>query len=471
LTHTVQQGAATGDSSVVRRQPKDPKKPEKRQEKEKEKEKEKEEDKADTAARQELATIEARWSLVVNVAKGSALAADWVKRGDDVMALIREHTVKAIEADRQNDVMLAKGFRSALTTDLIAYQYLSWHAFLYQNLDRVGPWVTGLAKAFKADDRAFTGRSQAEKVVQTLQQLVAAEEKRSHGLLNKVKTNVPFKLPRQTGSDVPVTLTSAADKTYRQDMQDETAKIQELVAAVNVSVEYVNQFLDDAFDEGLLQAGEAVVEFYVTKGALQKGKQKKKEPAPEPAPEPDVGPVPIPYPDPDEKKKRRKKCKDICEDTLPIKWPSIMPPPSPQRPLVRTPSGDAYIEPDKRSKPQSDLQKEINEQRERHRSGKPGAYVPRPCFKSDADPNDLYDAHHMHPLYLGGAEDEINLCALRRDYHQRAHPMLNNQKLMFSTHPVWINCKVCSPHLPDHLALQEYEIFGGTSSKKSKAKP
>jgi hypothetical protein len=37
-----------------------------------------------------------------------------------------------------------------------------------------------------------------------------------------------------------------------------------------------------------------------------------------------------------------------------------------------------------------------------------------------------------------------------------------------SGHPVWINCKVCSAHLPDHLALQEYEILTGALPGTSK---
>ena len=406
------------------------------------------------AVRQQLANIEAAWSRVKSVAKGSTLAVGWVKRGDEVMVLIRAHTDGAIEAMKQNDSSLAKQYNNVIETDLIAYQYVSWYAFFCQNLDRIYPWVNNLSDTFKRDNRDFTGRKKAEEVVSVLKQLGEKEQKNSPGRLSQVMTT-GFKLKSGSGSEVTVTLTSAADKKKRQDMQNEIVEVQKLEAATEVGVSYVNQFLDTAFQEGLEQAGEAVVEFYLTKQSLKKPKTDQEK---QTSPTPNIGPMPFPMPE--EGQKRRKKCKDICDTPLPVKWPRIMPLPGGQRPLVRTPSGDDYIEPDKRSKPQRDLQKEIEKQRDRHRSGKPGAYVPRPCFANDADPNAPYDAHHIHPLYLGGAEDEINLCALRTDYHQRAHPALNNQKMMLNTNAVWISCKVCSGHLPDHLALQEYYIDG-----------
>jgi hypothetical protein len=422
-----------------------------------------------TPVREALVKVEANWNLVASVSKGSPLAAEWVKRGEEVMVLIREHTAKAVGAIQNNDSALAKGYTSLLETDLIAYQYVSWNAFLYQNLGRIQPWVEGLSDSFKADKRDFTGRKQAEEAVQALKELVAVEVKDSAARLAKITTNVTFKLKSGLGADVAVRLTSAGDKSRREYMQDESGKIQKVEAAVELSVDYTNKFLDTAFEQGLEQAGEAVVEFYITKGALQKVKSKKTgETTPEPQETADVGPHPIPAPETEKRRKRRKKCKDICGETLPIIWPGFMPPPGQQRPLVRTPSNDDYIEPDRRSQPQRKLQQEISEQRDRHRSGKPGAYVPRPCFKNDADPNDVFDAHHMHPLYLGGAEDEINLCSLRTDLHQRAHPALNDQKVMFTTDPTWIHCKVCSAHLPDHLALQQYEIFAGAQAGKSK---
>jgi hypothetical protein len=175
-----------------------------------------------------------------------------------------------------------------------------------------------------------------------------------------------------------------------------------------------------------------------------------------PAQSPDKQKIPVTLPviEKGEKNKKRKNCNDICADPLPIKWPRKMPLPGERRPLVRTPSNDEFVSPDKRSKPQRDLQEEIREAREKN------IPPPSPCFANDAEPNAPYDAHHIHPLYLGGAEDDVNLCSLRADKHQRAHPELNNQSTMHGTNAIWINCKVCSGHLPDHLGQQEYEIDG-----------
>jgi hypothetical protein len=142
---------------------------------------------------------------------------------------------------------------------------------------------------------------------------------------------------------------------------------------------------------------------------------------------------------------------------LPIAWPKILPLPPEKRPLIRTPSGDWNLEPEKRSKPQRDLQKAINAAQERFRGGDRSAKVPRPCSDTDTDTNAPHDAHHIHPLFLGGAEDEINLCALVTDKHQEGHQQLYNQHLMLS-HPTWIACKVCDGNLRNHPAGQEYEI-------------
>jgi hypothetical protein len=180
-------------------------------------------------------------------------------------------------------------------------------------------------------------------------------------------------------------------------------------------------------------------------------------PSPKPTKTTDPIPVPVPQPEPEEdQRRRRRRCRKKtvpCDTPLPIKWPRNLPLPSDRRPLVRTPSGDEYIEPERRSRPQREMQEEINDARAR------GLPPPRPCFRNDAEPNAPYDAHHIHPLYLGGAEDPINLCALRADYHQRGHPELNNQTEMLDD-PVWIACQICDGYLPHHPALQEYEIAG-----------
>jgi len=137
-----------------------------------------------------------------------------------------------------------------------------------------------------------------------------------------------------------------------------------------------------------------------------------------------------------------------------------MPLPSGGDELVRTPSGDPYFQPDARSYPQREFQQEIRRELIRHRAGAKDARVPKPCFKDDDDPNALYDAHHAHPLFLGGAESTDNLCALRTDKHQQAHRELNNQNQMRDQDGTWIACRVCEGILTRHPGGQEYDIEG-----------
>jgi hypothetical protein len=175
----------------------------------------------------------------------------------------------------------------------------------------------------------------------------------------------------------------------------------------------------------------------------------KQEPKPKPKPEP--------KPDPRTKdRRRRKECKpkpDPCSQPLPIEWPRILPLPRSNRPLVRTPSGDPYIEPEARTGVQEELQRYIRRARQN------GVPPPALCNQDEGSPNAPYDAHHIHPLFLGGAEDWVNVCALRADYHQEGHPQLYNQHAMLN-HPVWIACKICEGNLRNHPAQQEYEIEG-----------
>jgi hypothetical protein len=102
-----------------------------------------------------------------------------------------------------------------------------------------------------------------------------------------------------------------------------------------------------------------------------------------------------------------------------------------------------------RGEDQSRLAREIREARNRLLP------PPRPCFDYDADPNAPYDAHHRHPLYLGGQEAEGNLCALRADLHQIGHPRLDNQTEHL---PVYLEHGICSPLLRMHPPYQTYEI-------------
>lgn len=150
----------------------------------------------------------------------------------------------------------------------------------------------------------------------------------------------------------------------------------------------------------------------------------------------------------------KRRCRsEPSPDPLPISWPAQLPYPEPlYRRLQRTPSADLEWEGIGRSEEQSFLARQIREARDRL------VPPPSPCFPEsadDVDPNAPYDAHHRHPLYLGGEEAAWNLCALRADRHQAGHPRLDNQ----SEHlPVYVEHGICSPFLRFHPPYQHYEV-------------
>ena len=141
--------------------------------------------------------------------------------------------------------------------------------------------------------------------------------------------------------------------------------------------------------------------------------------------------------------------KDASPDRLPISWPRQLPYPQLYRPLQRTPSADLEWEGIGRGEAQSGLARQIREARNRL------VPPPSPCIPEDAEPNAPYDAHHQHPLYLGGEDAEWNLCALRADLHQVGHPRLDNQTEHL---PEYLEHGICSPFLRFHPPYQGYEI-------------
>ncbi len=151
--------------------------------------------------------------------------------------------------------------------------------------------------------------------------------------------------------------------------------------------------------------------------------------------------------------KRRRRCRpDPCDHPLPILWPTELPFPTiSPRLLIRTSAADREWEGIDRGVPQRRMQEEIRRARDRL------VPPPNPCFENDAEPNAPYDAHHAHPLYLGGEDAEYNLCSLETGRHQRGHRRLDNQ----STHlPEYIECGICSAFLSQHPVGQIYEIVG-----------
>lgn len=161
--------------------------------------------------------------------------------------------------------------------------------------------------------------------------------------------------------------------------------------------------------------------------------------------------VPIPKVDPIPKKPKERR--EPCKYSLPISWPTYLPEllfsGEIGRGLMRVSKGDREWEGTDRGKDQRKLRDKID--LARTMLGPP----PTPCFEDDVEENDLYDAHHIHPLYLNGEEAEWNLCALNRDRHRKGHSMLNNQTEHLEE---YIQCGIFTPFLDQHPFGQTYHI-------------
>jgi hypothetical protein len=163
--------------------------------------------------------------------------------------------------------------------------------------------------------------------------------------------------------------------------------------------------------------------------------------------------------DADEKKKKRK-----CEDAepcgvLPIIWPSGLLP-VPEEELVRTKADQREVEGIDRGPQQSGFSACISKWKKDPRQLDLEEACPgRGFYQEDLQPSEPIDAHHIHPLYLGGGDDNPgNLGAVEMRRHQQGHRELNRQQTMFDTDPTWAACNICSPNLSQHPVDQEYRI-------------
>lgn len=162
------------------------------------------------------------------------------------------------------------------------------------------------------------------------------------------------------------------------------------------------------------------------------------------------------------KKEKKKECNEEPCDVLPIIWPGELPPPTEAKPMKRTSSSQREAEGIDRGPAQrkfADCLKKAHENGEDYQ-GKCGP-LGGDWFDPDMLPGELADAHHMHPLYLGGEDAPYNLGAVEHNRHMLGHKLLNNQHIMFATDPTWQRCRVCSPLLTKHPIEQEYEIHSG----------
>ena len=238
-----------------------------------------------------------------------------------------------------------------------------------------------------------------------------------------VRRDIEYEVQPRTAHKVSITVTSPEiSKNVADLFQKLTDEARNLQINLQKGNDAINLWLDDAFEEGLEQAVESVEEWYKVKQFFDN----LKEPEVKQGEEPEIkrqksGQSHLHYPTllrcPCQMTTKR----GDLEEALPISWPVELPLPVAPRSLIRQSGGDREWEGIDRGPAQRKFAEEIRRNREKN------IPPPHPCFSNDAEPNAPYDAHHAHPLYIGGEDSEFNLCALRADLHQKGHPRLDNQ--------------------------------------------
>ncbi len=141
-----------------------------------------------------------------------------------------------------------------------------------------------------------------------------------------------------------------------------------------------------------------------------------------------------------------------CPQSLPIRWPADLPLPEGELVRVRSGAEESEVDADDRGAAQQRMRRHIDD----WRAGRETA--PSPCHASDLDELMRYDAHHRHPLYLGGRDQDFNLCALDTDRHIRGHRRLDDQRAMAERDPLWLACRVRQRFLRFHPVNQHFHV-------------
>ncbi len=159
-------------------------------------------------------------------------------------------------------------------------------------------------------------------------------------------------------------------------------------------------------------------------------------------------------------KDKEKEKKEPC-GPLPILWPGLLPHPPSVRDLKRTGKEERESEGVERGRNQVNFRDCLNDARNRPHPIDPSEHCHQfgAWFDPNLTPGAPADAHHMHPLYLGGDDEIYNLGALDPKEHLQGHARLDDQSSMMET-PEWQACQPISPALKNHPANQEYYIEG-----------
>jgi hypothetical protein len=262
---------------------------------------------AEAEALASLAAIEGNWKTLSAVSRPYAELKQWLGHGDAVVALIRSHTASALAATRGGDSELAAAYRAAVKTDKITYDYIAWHVIAYANLLSLRSWVNRLVNSFDHDDRQFRGRANAERITRQFQAAIKDMRAKSDDALSLIRMDFAKIVREGTPGEVLIAVTTPGiDPKVSKVFVDQTAAMQNFQKNIQEGADFVTQFMDEAFLEGLEQAAEAVEEYYLVRSALRGPKPKTgRGQETEKQKQPTLEPRPIPRPVDEEEKKRK----------------------------------------------------------------------------------------------------------------------------------------------------------------------
>jgi Domain of unknown function (DUF4157) len=377
-----------------------------------------------------VGNIEANWQRIRNGgAKAFSDLKPWLTQGDSAVALIRSHTEGWFTATGSGDGELATAYLEALKGDKTTYEYIAWHVAVYANLLALKPQMEDLINSFDHDNRMFTGRVNAERLVRQFKVAADGVPAEAAGKLGLIRTDIPLVVHKGAKNEVSITVTSPLIKaSVEQLLLKQTAEMIDLQVSIQKANDLVNNFLDTAREEGFAQAIDALEQYYNVKQALGgPAVDKKTEQTPSKETKPDLHPVPVLAPMPEEDRKRAKR--------YPICWPVVLGPPR-----------SVFFERVKSAERDEDEAKQARMALEWRQYRDP-----------DFDPK-KYHVHHVDPLFLGGPDDlKRNATTLEKGLHLRGHARLRNQPQM-ATPPAPL--PPLPPDLYKHPGGIKYQLAG-----------
>ena len=255
-------------------------------------------------ALQIVADVESGWKGVRSAGQQFAKITPWLILGDTVVSLVRTHVIEGFAAIKNGDLDLSALYKQVVESDLVMYNVIAWQVVVYANLLGASADLSDWHDTFKADDREFRGREKAVEYVNLLLDLLRVFPGQSDTLFKQLDVNQKIIVKRNGVNILTITATNAYSN--KAVLEKESKNLEQVAIGIQLMVENINAFANNAFYEGLEMAGQALIEFYQARGqgrgrGPKVNKSTPKRPSPtaqsKPTPKP-AAPAPVATPKP-----------------------------------------------------------------------------------------------------------------------------------------------------------------------------